>query len=83
MNSNPLRDVIPEGARKYLYAIGFVALLVYAAVQAADGDIGMALASVVTSLLPLLAASNVGSNTPPPPVAPDEAVELDTPLFEE
>src|SRR6478609_7029047 len=39
-NMNPLADILPTQVRKYLYAAVFLALIVYAAFQAADGDWG-------------------------------------------
>lgn len=56
--SNPLIDVIPAKARKYVYALAFLAGLVLAAFQAADGDVKETIILLVASLVPLLAASN-------------------------
>ncbi len=60
--NNPLTDVLPTKARKITYAVAFVALLVWSAVQAAEGDWSKVVGGVLTALVPLLAASN----TPPP-----------------
>lgn len=56
--NNPLVDVLSPVVRKYLYALLFLAALVFAAFTAADGDWVVFAGSVVTSLLGLLAASN-------------------------
>lgn len=55
---NPLQDVLSPIVRKYLYAILFVAALVFAAFQAADGDWAVFAGGLITSLLGLLATSN-------------------------
>lgn len=60
--NNPLTDVLPNKVRKYVYALAFLALLVYSAFQAADGDLFEALGGFLTAFVPLMAASN----TPPP-----------------
>lgn len=60
--TNPLTDVLPRKARKIIYAIAFVALLIWTAFQGAEGDWSKVIGGVLTSLVPLLAASN----TPPP-----------------
>lgn len=64
MNNNPLTGILPTKARKFLYAVLFVAALVYSIYQASDGDWGTFVGSLLTSLLGLLAASNV-RHTPP------------------
>ena len=69
MASNPLTDVLPAKARKYAYALAFLALLVYTAVQVAGGDLLVALGSLLASLVPLLAASN--TDTAPEPKDPE------------
>ena len=56
--SNPLEELLPAKVRQVLYAILFVALLAYTAWLAADGDWLKAGASLVSSLIPLLAAGN-------------------------
>lgn len=58
MATNPLNDVLPAQVRKYAYAVAFLALLVFTAVQTAQGDLLVALGSLLTSLVTLLAASN-------------------------
>ena len=58
MESNPLDGVLPAKVRRALYAILFVAALVFAAFQAADGDWLLFAASLFPSLLGLLAAGN-------------------------
>jgi hypothetical protein len=60
--NNPLTDVLPSKARKIIYALAFLALLVFTAVQGAEGNWMEALGTLLASLVPLLAASN----TPPP-----------------
>jgi hypothetical protein len=72
MASNPLTDVLPVKARKYAYAAAFLALLVYTAVQAAQGDLLQALGSLLTSLVPLLAASNTKDPQVPAALADPE-----------
>lgn len=56
--TNPLTDVLPRKARKIVYALAFLALLVVTAVQGAEGDWFEAVGTFLTSLVPLLAASN-------------------------
>lgn len=56
--TNPLTDVLPRKVRKYVYAIAFLALLVWTSIQAAAGDWNQAIGGLLTSLVPLLAASN-------------------------
>jgi hypothetical protein len=56
--NNPLTDVLPSKARKIVYALAFLALLVVTAHQGAEGDWWEAFGSFLTSLVPLLAASN-------------------------
>lgn len=55
---NPLTDVLPARVRQVAYAILFLAALVFACYQAADGDWLVFVGSVITSLLGALAASN-------------------------
>jgi uncharacterized membrane protein YjjP (DUF1212 family) len=59
---NPLKDVIPEKARKIVYAILFVAALVFAVYQASDGDWLVFASALVTALVGLLASSNTGTS---------------------
>jgi len=56
--SNPLTDVIPASARKYVYAIAFVVGLALTAIEAAGGDLKQAAFLLVGALVPLLAAAN-------------------------
>lgn len=60
---NPLADILSPAIRKYLYAAVFLALLVYSAFQLADGDWAAMVGSLLTSLAPLLAASNTPSTS--------------------
>jgi hypothetical protein len=55
---NPLYDVLPAIARKYVYALAFLGLLVYTAIQAAEGDWQKAAGSLLATLVTLLASSN-------------------------
>lgn len=55
---NPLTDALSPTVRKYAYAVLFVAALVFATYQAADGDWLVFAGSLVTALLGALAASN-------------------------
>lgn len=55
---NPLTDLIPARARKYVYALAALALVVYAAWQASGGDWRAFAASLAVALVPGLAASN-------------------------
>lgn len=56
--SNPLTDVLPNKARQVAYAVLFVAALVFAAFQAADGDWLQFVGGLITALLGATAASN-------------------------
>lgn len=69
MTTNPLVNVLTPKVRAVLYAILFVAALVFAIYQASDGDWLEFTGSLIASLLGLVAASNA-SPTPvdPPPV---------------
>lgn len=58
--SNPLTDVLPEQVRKYAYAVLFVASLVFAAFQAADGDWVQLVGGLIVALYGATAASNSG-----------------------
>lgn len=58
---NPLADLLPARVRQIAYAVLFVAALVFACYQAADGDWLVFAGSVITSLLGALAASNVST----------------------
>lgn len=57
-STNPLTDVLPRKARKVIYALAFLALLIYSAWQGAEGDWEQAIGSFLTAFVPLLAASN-------------------------
>ena len=61
-STNPLTDLLPPKVRQVLYALVFVALLVYGAIQASAGDWGQAVFLLLSSLAPLLASGNI---TPP------------------
>lgn len=63
--NNPLYDILPAAWRKVLYALLFVAALVFAIWQASGGDWWVFAGSLITALLGLMAASNT-SPTPPP-----------------
>lgn len=63
---NPLTDVLPAKIRRAAYAVLFVAALVFAAFQAADGDWIEFAGGLITSLLGALATSNT-------PAVPDAA----------
>lgn len=56
--TNPLTDVLPAVWRKRIYAIVFLAALVFAAYQAAEGNWETFTGTLLGSLIPLLAASN-------------------------
>jgi hypothetical protein len=56
--NNPLTDVLPAQARRVLYAIAFFAALVFALWQASEGNWAEFVGSLLSSLVPLLAASN-------------------------
>lgn len=61
MPSNPLTDIIPAKARRYVYAVLWLTALVFGTWRATDGD-------VVTFVAALLAALGFGtaqSNTHP------------------
>lgn len=60
MATNPLTDVLPPKARRYFYAVLFVAALGFAAYKASDGDwLEFAAALVVA-----LGGGTAASNTP-------------------
>ena len=58
MSTNPLTDVLPARVRQIAYAILFLAALVFACYQAADGDWLVFAGSLITALLGATAASN-------------------------
>lgn len=62
MATNPLTELIPAEYRKYVYLVAATVVFVYGLWSAADGDwvvFGLALAG---SLVPALAASNMGQS---------------------
>jgi hypothetical protein len=63
--TNPLTDVLSPAIRRYLYALLFVAGIVYTAVQASNGDWKQAVGAVVVALLGATAASNVNEQITP------------------
>ena len=56
--NNPLTDVLPERARKVLYAVLFVLALAFAAWQASEGDWLEFAGGLVTALFGATAAAN-------------------------
>lgn len=56
--SNPLTDVIPAPARKYVYAALALAAIVFGAWQASEGDWTAFVGSLIVSLTGATAASN-------------------------
>ena len=75
---NPLTDIIPAAARKYVYLIAAAALFVYGIWQASAGDIRAFVIALVSALVSGLAASNVGKPTASLPQ--DEAGQADVGL---
>lgn len=61
-------EVIPAKARKYVYAAVALAMIVWGAWQAAEGDWKVAIGSLITTLVAGLAHGNVGAQDAPPPV---------------
>lgn len=61
MATNPLTDLIPGTARKYVYGTVLLAALVFGAWQAANGDIETFVGALITALASGLALSNVQS----------------------
>lgn len=55
---NPLVDILPPQVRRSLYAIVFVAALIFGLWQASEGDWAEFVGSLLVSLVNLLAASN-------------------------
>lgn len=62
--SNPLADVIPAQARKYVYLVAAAALFVYSLWEASNGDIRTFVISLVSALVAGLAASNTSEVEP-------------------
>lgn len=63
---NPLTDLIPAKARKYVYAAVAVAALGYGAWEAAHGDWKQFAMSLAGSLLAGLAHANTDTPSEPP-----------------
>lgn len=59
--ANPLTDLIPAKARKYVYGVVLLAALVFGAWQASEGNIEVFVGSVITALVNALALSNTFS----------------------
>lgn len=62
--TNPLTDVLPAKARKYVYAVLALAALVLAAYQATQGDWLAFAVALVGALTGGTAASNVNPEPP-------------------
>jgi hypothetical protein len=62
--NNPLYEVIPAAARKYVYAVLTLAALVVAGIQAFDGDWLAFSAYLVAALTGATAASNTSTGRP-------------------
>jgi hypothetical protein len=60
---NPLTDILPARARKYVYAVVALTALLFGAWQAADGNWAVFGGSVLGGLVSATAASN--TNAPP------------------
>ena len=56
---NPLTDLIPAPARKYVYAIAAVLAFAYGIWQGVDGDWGQFVAGLLASVVSALAHGNV------------------------
>jgi len=56
--TNPLFDVIPAKARKYVYAVLALAAIVFAAYQVSDGDWVQLVGALIVALTGATAASN-------------------------
>lgn len=56
--ANPLTDVIPAKARKYVYAVIALASLVFGVWQASDGDWKAFVGGLIVALVNATAASN-------------------------
>lgn len=59
--NNPLADLIPAKARKYVYGIVALLALGFAAWQASEGDVQTFIGSLITALVTALAASNTST----------------------
>lgn len=62
---NILQDLLPPKARQWLYVITSLVLLGLTAWQASEGNVAVAITSFLTSLVPVLAAGNVGPKPDP------------------
>lgn len=58
---NPLTDLIPAAARKYVYGVVALAALVFSIYQASEGDWGVFVGSLLAALVNALALSNTFS----------------------
>lgn len=58
MIKNPLLDVVPPKARKYVYAIVALLALVYGAWQVSGGNVDVFIGALVAALVSATAASN-------------------------
>lgn len=59
--SNPLTELIPAKARKYVYGIVFLAAIVFSLYQASEGDWEIFVGGLITALVNALALSNTVS----------------------
>ena len=59
--TNPLFDVIPAKARKYVYAVLALAAIVFAAYQVSDGDWVELVGALIVALTGATAASNTNT----------------------
>ena len=62
--TNPLFDVIPAKARKYVYAVLALAAIVFAAYQVSDGDWVELVGALIVALTGATAASNTNTEGP-------------------
>lgn len=58
---NPLYEVLPAKARKYVYAVLALAALVFGVYQASGGDWALFVGGLITSLTAATAASNTNT----------------------
>lgn len=61
MPANPLENIVPAPYRKTVYAVLSLAALIFGIYQATEGDWGLFVASVLTSLTTGTAASNTNA----------------------
>ncbi|VXC09413.1 hypothetical protein [Aeromicrobium sp. 9AM] len=59
---NPLTDILPSAVRRYVYALLFLASLVWTIYQASDGDWRQFVGGVIVALTSATAASNTGND---------------------